>query len=237
MKLVVDSHTHTVASTHAYSTILENVEYAKKNGIKVIGWTDHADKMTSGAHKYHFWNLRIIPRVINGVIVIKGAEANILDNKGNMDVLEDEDYKDLELIVASIHSSLILPTSREYHTDAYINAIKTGRANIIGHPDDKKYDFDVDAVVKTAKEYNVAIEINNASMNIGRSDYGRIEKILKACKEYGVNICCGSDAHFAFDVGNFSNVIPILEKTEFPEELILNTSEDKFLKFLGIEAR
>lgn len=237
MKLVVDGHTHTVASGHAYSTILENVEYAKKNKLKMICWTDHAHKLPGGAHPWHFWNLRIIPRVVNGIIVLKGAEANILDDKGGLDSLEDKDYNNLDIIVASIHSSNLPPTSYEYHTAAYINAIKTGRINIIGHPDSKLYDFDVEAVIKTAKEYDVAIELNNASMNIGRSDYDRIDKILECCKKYDVSISCGSDAHFAFDVGNFSNIIPILKKHNFPDDLILNTDEKKFLKFFGIKER
>ena len=231
MKLVVDGHTHTLASGHAYSTILENVEYAKKNKLKMICWTDHAHETPGGAHPWHFWNLRIIPRIVNGIIVLKGAEANILDDKGNLDSLEDDDYSDLDIVVASIHSANLPPTSFNYHTDAYINAIKTGKVNIIGHPDDKKYDFDVEAVIKTAKEYNVAIELNNASMNIGRSDYDRIDKILDCCKEYGVSISCGSDAHFALDVGNFSNIIPILKKHNFPEELIFaNDFEYEFIE-------
>lgn len=234
MKLVVDTHTHTVASSHAYSTILENVEYAKKNGMKMIGWTDHAHRMPGGAHPWHFWNLRIIPRVVNGITVLKGVEANILDDKGNLDTLEDEDYSGLDFVIASIHSSLIEPSTKEYHTNAYVNAIKNSNINIIGHPDDYKYDFDVETVIKTAKEYSVAIEINNASLNIGRSDINRVKELLKYCKDYEVYIACGSDAHFAFDVGNFSNVVPLLKECNFPEKLILNTDEKKFLKFLEI---
>lgn len=237
MKFVVDAHTHTVASSHAYSTILENVHYAKKNGIKMIGCTDHAHKMPGGAHPWHFWNLRILPRVINGVTVLKGTEANIMDDKGNMDILEDDDYNDLELVIASIHSAFISPISKEYHTNAYVNAIKTGRVNIIGHPDDHRYDFDADAVVETAKEYNVAVEINNASINIGRSDFNRIDELLRLCKKHKVFISLGSDAHFAFSIGDFSNILPILKKNDFPEELILNTSVDKFLNFLNIKER
>ncbi len=32
MKIVVDSHTHTLASGHAYSTIIENAKAAKQKG-------------------------------------------------------------------------------------------------------------------------------------------------------------------------------------------------------------
>lgn len=42
MDIVVDSHTHTIASGHAYSTILENALAAKNKGLKLLCTTDHA---------------------------------------------------------------------------------------------------------------------------------------------------------------------------------------------------
>jgi len=41
MKFIADTHCHTVASSHAYSTILENVAEAKKKDLKYIAITDH----------------------------------------------------------------------------------------------------------------------------------------------------------------------------------------------------
>lgn len=34
MRPLMDLHTHTLASGHAYSTLKENLEEAKKNGLK-----------------------------------------------------------------------------------------------------------------------------------------------------------------------------------------------------------
>lgn len=52
MKYTVDTHTHTVASTHAYSTIHDYLPIAKAKGIKLFATTDHgpdmADAPTSG---------------------------------------------------------------------------------------------------------------------------------------------------------------------------------------------
>lgn len=45
MHLQGDMHTHTIASTHAYSTITENCQWAAKYGMKGIAMTDHAMKM------------------------------------------------------------------------------------------------------------------------------------------------------------------------------------------------
>ena len=41
MKIIADTHTHTLMSTHAYSTIIENIAEAKKKGLKFIAITDH----------------------------------------------------------------------------------------------------------------------------------------------------------------------------------------------------
>ncbi|MBE5812384.1 MAG: phosphatase [Clostridiales bacterium] len=235
MKLIFDGHTHTVASGHAYSTILENVEYAKKKGLKIIAITDHAHKMPGGAHPYHFWNLRNIPRKINGVIVLTGVEANILNSNGDLDTDIDRDYSYCEVKIASIHGGIYDGTTKEDNTNAYLNIIKNGKANIIGHPDDLRYDFDIDEVIKVASEYNVAIGINDASQRMGRSSKEREIEILEACKKYRTKIVCSSDAHIALDVGNFEKIMPILKEVNFPEELIVNTSKEKVLNFFKIE--
>ena len=50
MKIIADTHTHTIASTHAYSTLLENVGYAKKAGLRAIAITDHGPAMPDAPH-------------------------------------------------------------------------------------------------------------------------------------------------------------------------------------------
>lgn len=45
MKALIDLHTHTLVSGHAYSTIKENVEAAKLAGLKYIGLSEHAPNM------------------------------------------------------------------------------------------------------------------------------------------------------------------------------------------------
>ena len=37
MKILVDTHTHTIASDHAYSTILENAAAAARAGLEAPG--------------------------------------------------------------------------------------------------------------------------------------------------------------------------------------------------------
>jgi putative hydrolase len=45
MNLIADTHTHTIASGHAHSTITENVLAAAKKGLSFLGITGHASSM------------------------------------------------------------------------------------------------------------------------------------------------------------------------------------------------
>ena len=69
MKALVDLHTHTLVSGHAYSTIKENVESAKLAGLKYIGLSEHAPNMPAAPHAYYFQNVHVIPKEIDGVKV------------------------------------------------------------------------------------------------------------------------------------------------------------------------
>ena len=51
MKLIADTHTHTVASTHAYSTLQEMVHGAAEKGLFAIGITDHGYENARGPGK------------------------------------------------------------------------------------------------------------------------------------------------------------------------------------------
>ena len=105
MKFVIDAHTHTIASGHAYSTILENVDYASRNGIELLGITDHAPAMEGGTKACIFLNFAAVPREISGLQLRMGAELNIIDYDGNVDLdkfyLEKMDYA-----IASLHPSV-----------------------------------------------------------------------------------------------------------------------------------
>ena len=107
MTVKVDTHTHTLASTHAFGTILENTAAAKEMGLEMICMTDHTPALPDAPHIWHFNTLKRLPREINGVRVLRGAEANLLDTEGNIDLpqhLQDE----LEIIVASIHKPIYI---------------------------------------------------------------------------------------------------------------------------------
>ena len=191
MKAIIDMHTHTVASGHAYSTIHENIQFAKKHGMKFLGTSDHGSTMTGGPAEYFFHNLKVVPREMDGVKILRGMEANILDVNGNIDELDSKALDGLDYLIASLHIVCIEPSTKEDNTMAILNVMDKEKVKIIGHPDDARYKLDYEAIVKKAKEKNILLEVNNSSLSPNTSREGARENILKyleLCKEYGVRI-------------------------------------------------
>ena len=102
MEFRLDSHTHTLASGHAYCTLLEMVRAAADRGLELICITDHAPGMELTTHKDYFLNFRVIDREIYGVRVMMGAELNVMDFDGTVD-LSPKLLNNLDMAIASQH--------------------------------------------------------------------------------------------------------------------------------------
>lgn len=234
MKPITDLHVHTISSGHAYSTLQEIVQHAKNIGLPMVGISDHAPGMPGGAHLFHFLNMRILPKNIDGIRVVRGIEVNIMDHQGNIDV--DQRTLDLtEYAIASLHPPCIPFGDVKSNTEVLIKVMGIEGIQIIGHPDDERYPLDYDALAQAANEHHVLLEINNSSMNgfSARSNSKIvIKELLDACKRHQTHIIFGSDAHVSFDVGNFTYCKEIVEECDFPMELVVNHQLDKLQKFL-----
>ena len=227
MKYLSDLHTHTIVSGHAYNTLFENIDYCVEKGIKILGTSEHAPDMPGAPHQWYFGNLRVLPRVIKGVIILKGCEANIRDIDGSIDLCSHES-KSLDYMIASFHEQVFKPRTREENTQAIIKAIENNPlVEIVGHLGNPAYDIDYEAVVKKAKEKDIMIEINNSSI-AGSSRVGseaNCTKIAQLCKEYGTKIILNSDAHICYAIGDFPGSLRVVKSVDFPEELIMNDPE------------
>ena len=115
-----------------------------------------------------------------------------------------------------------------------INAVKNPVIDIISHPDDSNCPLDYEEVVQAAKEYHVLLEINNNSLRSrGRKNtFENSVKILELCKKHNIPVLVSSDAHYMTDIANFENVEPVLDSVNFPEELVINSSAEKFREFI-----
>lgn len=235
MKSLIDLHCHSISSGHAYSTIEEIISQAKKKNLKVLGIADHAPSMPGASHIYYFFNLSVLPSNIDGLTLLKGVEANIIDYEGNIDMPEDALEK-LDYAIASLHPPCINPGTIAENTNAVINAMTNPYVKVIGHPDDSRYPLDHEAIVKAAKKHNVALEVNNSSLrpiSFREGAHKNVKSILTLCKEYKVKVIFGSDAHFSTAVGEFPNCIDIVEEIGFPEELIINYNADAINDLIG----
>lgn len=231
MRLVVDTHTHTISSGHSYSTIQENAREASTKGLDAIAMTDHGPAMTGASSIAHFWNLKAIPERIYGVRIIKGVEANISDYSGSTDI-PDGIMKQLEFVMASFHDITIEPATIEEHTQALVNILKNPLIDAIAHPGNPVFQVDIDRVVRTAAEYGKLIEINNHSFSVRKGSDLNCREFVSKCRKYEARITCGSDAHISFNIGNFDRVLELLAEADMPEELIICTSGDKVERFI-----
>lgn len=236
MKIIADTHAHTLASGHAYSTIHEMAASAAKKGMQVLALTDHAPEMPGTCGLFYFQNLKVIPREMNGIRMLFGAELNIMDADGRVD-LPEKTIQAMDIVVASIHT----PCFGTGHTkqeimNAYVKAMKNKYINIIGHPDDGRFPIDYELLVKTAKETHTLLEVNNSSLrpeSVRENARENILTMLDLCRQYEVPVTTGSDAHVDVDAGNFSHVCELLAYCSFPEELVVTTDPDKLKPYLN----
>lgn len=233
-KFVLDTHTHTVASGHAYGTVTEMARAASEAGLELLAITDHAPKLPGGPPEMYFRNFKVIAPAMFGVELLMGVELNIIDYKGNVD-MEESLLKKMALCIASLHTVCLRPGTKAENTRTLLKVMENPYVRIIGHPDDGRYEIDYEAVVRGAKESGVLIELNNSSLVPGGSrtnSEANLTEILRLCKCYGQEIIVNTDSHFPSSVGRFKEAEELLERTDFPEELIVNTDVESFKRYL-----
>ena len=233
-ELKLDVHTHTIMSGHAYSSLQEMVAAAQQKGLDILGITEHAPGIPGTCNPIYFRNLHVVPRQFGDLRLLLGAELNILDTKGTLD-LDEYYYRMLDIRIAGIHSLCWQGGSIEENTDGMVAAIRNPWTHIISHPGDGTAELLFEPIVLAAKETRTLLEINNSSLNPNRQKESALRnnlERLRLCKRYDVPVILGSDAHISFDIANYCFIWPLLQETDFPDELILNYFPERFLEYL-----
>lgn len=234
MQLIADLHTHTVASGHAFSTVKENAQAAAQKRLEILGVTDHGPDMPGGPHYYYFYNLFALPDVLEGVRLIRGAEANIINRQGSLDLKKDI-LSRLDLVAAGFHEVCSPDGTIEENTEAMIAAMASGWVDIVVHPGNPSFMVDPERIVASALHYDIVLEINNSSLSKGgarKGSYSNCLAIATLAAQTGLTVVVGSDAHFADKIGNFAEALKLIEKAGVKEEQVLNTSSTKILDYL-----
>ena len=232
MKIIADLHTHTIASTHAYSTVTEMAQAAADAGLYALALTDHGRKMPGAPGAYYFESLGLIPKELFGVRILKGMEANITDYEGNIDC-EDSLASKLDWIVASMHTITIEgQPSFEKCTNAYLKLADNQHINAVGHSGTEVFKYDYEKVIPQLAKNGILIEINNSTFNFKKSSMSNCIDIIKICKKNNARIVVDTDAHFSTYVGRAEPALKVLKDLDFPQKLIVNGSVETMQAYM-----
>lgn len=226
LQIQADLHTHTIASTHAYSTITENCAYAAEIGLRAIAMTDHGMASPDSPHKWHFDNLSILPRTIKGVYVIRGVEANIVDDDSGIDI-DVSTLESLEWVAASFHSQTFIPGNERKNTETYLKLCENQYIDMFAHPTTTKFPFDMEVCIKKFKEYGKLVELNESSIISGKSPISICAEMLRLCKKYELPVVVNTDSHYCELIGHTDTASELIDALGFPYELVFNADWDR----------
>lgn len=230
--LTADLHTHTDVSKHGYSTVYENILGAKAAGLSYVGISNHGPASEDGAPEGHFRNLRVIPEIVEGIRVYRGAELNITDFNGSIDLSEDTIKNRLDYTIASFHEDVISPGTIADHTKAYLAVAANPLVDIIGHSGTEAYSYDYERVIPEWKRNGKLVEINEATFHVRKTSKSNCIRIAELCMAYEVPVIVNSDAHFCKLVGVFDEALAMLHSINFPKELIVNADGERLERWL-----
>lgn len=237
-QLVADLHTHTLCATHAFNPYTEMARQAVQLGYAVLAITDHGPAMPDAPHNWHFGNLRAIPRQVEGVVILRGAEANVMDVNGGLDFTARE-LAGMEWVVASIHSPCVpgLLSEREA-TRLWLAVAENPSVDCIGHSEQQNYKYDYDLVTKAFARNHKVVEINGNSFTVRKDGIPNMRALLLACRKNGCKIALDSDAHSVMQMrDNTARLLTLLEEVDFPPELVVNGSCENLIAELKLHGR
>ncbi|MEO0156218.1 MAG: DNA polymerase/3'-5' exonuclease PolX, partial [candidate division WOR-3 bacterium] len=177
------------------ATIEELALVAQKMGYEYILITDHS-RSAKYAHGleierlYKEWEeIDALNKKFKNFRILKGIEVDILPN-GKLDY-PDKILKELDMVVASIHQGFTKNV-----TERICSAMENPYVDIIGHPTGRLiskregYAVDIEKIIKKAAETKTFLECNAYPDRLDLNDLN-----LKRCKELGVKVSIGTDAH------------------------------------------
>ncbi len=192
-----DLQMHTKWSDGSY-TIKEMAEKSREIGHEYIAITDHvgtlriAKGMNEEKIRSQIKEIENINMEIDEITILTGAEVNIMSD-GKLD-MGDEILKDLDVVVASIHSGF--RQDEEKITDRMISAMWNDNVDIIAHPTGRKiherkaYELDLNRIFETSKDTGTFLEINSYPSRLDLNDSN-----VKRAVESGCKLSIDTDSH------------------------------------------
>jgi len=231
--LKIDLHTHSLMSGHGLNTVFEMAAEAKKRRIRILGIADHGPSMEGAPHEGYFWISDKLDG-LEGVKVLLGVEANIINKNGKIDISDNYLGKQ-KIVIAGIHDKTPYKSSSEDHTLSIINAMKNPFVKIISHPFKMEFKVNIKKIVEAACSTKTLLELNDQLFEKESNNTEFLEaytKLVGLCKKSGTPIIIGSDAHVASRIGEDENVLKVKKLIGLTENMIINNREKDLELFL-----
>ena len=223
--------------TDGSHSIEDMAKAAMSHGLEYMVVTDHtrALAMTGGLDEKKLAQQGKEINALNKKLgkrfrILKGAEINILKD-GTLDI-SDGMLKKLDAVAVSVHSHFGMRESEM--TERIIRAIKNPLVNILFHPTGRligkrePYQVDILKVLRAAKEYGVAMEVNAFPERLDLRD-AHIRDAVKL----GVKLVVDSDAHAPHHFQYLDLGVAQVRRGWGSKSDVLNTKAvDDFLKSL-----
>ncbi|HCR70685.1 MAG TPA: DNA polymerase/3'-5' exonuclease PolX [Anaerolineae bacterium] len=236
-----DLHMHSTYSDGALS-MLDMTKAAIKRGLKVIVFSDHsvslgvANGLSIERHKQQAAEIKKLQKQFGDEITILHSSEVEIKADGSLDY-PDDFLASLDLVVASLHSSLRQP--REKITERLLNAVNNPHVDIIGHPtgreipDREGADLDMEVIFKAAAKSGVAMEMSASPYRLDLDDHH-----ARRAKELGVLLSINTDAHSEEDYDMLPYGVAIARRAGILKDDVINTwSTKKLLDWLKNRGR
>jgi len=233
-----DLHIHSLMSDGLHS-LLEIVSIAKKKKAKGFCITEHGPALgyfANDSHGMWFSNDSVrFPAEIDGIIFWRGMEANLIPQKGDIDVLP-KDYKRLDILAIGSHcyrDSRPEDWGKEEETIAMIEAIKKHPIDIVAHPYLEKVALDMAKVLDLCVDKGIAIELNNRYISLDKVNQHELEVLMIYAKENPkLRLVEGSDGHTFTEMFEDGGTQKIMKKYGIKNDRILNRDKEQLMEFV-----
>ena len=163
--------------------------------------------------------------------ILAGSEVDIRSD-GRMD-FPDEVLSELDVVVASVHNAM--SQDRETMTKRIIRAMEHPSVTVIGHLSTRLLgqrpptDFDLEAVLQTARDTGTALEINASPERLDLKDTHAFR-----ARELGVPLVISTDSHHHTQLSGGRFGVAVARRAWCEPNHILNTMPlNQFLEFIG----
>ena len=198
---------------------------AEARGYDYLAITDHSQSLTVGnglsveRMLENIGHIRTVQEEHPGVHLLAGAEVEI-DAKGGLDYPQGL-LEELDVVVAAVHSHFKMAPKEM--TERLLSALSNETVDVLAHPtgriigEREGYGFDMERVMRAAKDNGVALEVNSFPERLDLNDVQ-----CAIARERGVTVCINTDAHNVRQLDNMVYGVATARRGWVPPGMVLN---------------